>query len=181
MTAKKSSGYLAAKAALTKGRNHQDWLRRDRHYQLFVNLRDDPEELLSFLSRRARTPVDKDTERYRLLQENLRSAWSGNKEAVEQIREQLSREDFRFEIGRRRMILQPRTVFGEIMLPFLRDCQEGMTAICANPDCQSPYFIKKRRTQKYCEAGPCTEKAQREQKLEWWRKNRGSQRERKKK
>jgi hypothetical protein len=45
---------------------------------------------------------------------------------------------------------------------------------CNNPDCQTPYFIAKRRGQDYC-SKPCARVAQRESKRRWWR-DKGRQR-----
>lgn len=59
-----------------------------------------------------------------------------------------------------------------ILMLFLRDQGEGKTAICANPDCPAPYFLKSRKTQKICEAGECVAWAQRNYSLKWWRENR---------
>ena len=41
---------------------------------------------------------------------------------------------------------------------------------CSNPDCQAPYLLAKRKNQKYCELGACTESAQRQYALAWWNK-----------
>jgi hypothetical protein len=46
---------------------------------------------------------------------------------------------------------------------------------CPNPDCPAPYFLAKKKGQKYCSA-KCSAPAQREQKKLWWRNNRGTQR-----
>jgi hypothetical protein len=47
---------------------------------------------------------------------------------------------------------------------------------CHNPDCPAPYFVARRRSQKYCSAD-CTLPTLREQKRRWWRKNGGEWRE----
>jgi hypothetical protein len=41
-------------------------------------------------------------------------------------------------------------------------------ARCHNPDCPAPYFLAKRRSQKFCERGDCTAYAQRKYALKWW-------------
>ena len=69
--------------------------------------------------------------------------------------------------------LEPFYLLSTIWLLFVRDSWAGKTAICANPDCPNPYFIRKRKTQKYCEAGPCVNEALKGQKLKWWKNNRG--------
>jgi len=51
---------------------------------------------------------------------------------------------------------------------FLRHFAANKTAFCVNPDCISPYFLKRRRDQRFCELGPCTRYAQREYTRKWW-------------
>ena len=41
-------------------------------------------------------------------------------------------------------------------------------AHCHNPGCPAPYFLAKRRSQKFCERGDCTAYAQRKYALKWW-------------
>jgi hypothetical protein len=41
---------------------------------------------------------------------------------------------------------------------------------CHNPDCAAPYFLARRRSQKYCSVD-CNLPAQREYKRRWWHKN----------
>jgi len=43
-------------------------------------------------------------------------------------------------------------------------------AVCYNPWCAAPYFVAKRKTQKYCDRGDCTAFAQRQYALSWWRR-----------
>lgn len=40
---------------------------------------------------------------------------------------------------------------------------------CANPDCAVPYFIAKRKSQRFCELGECTRYAQNQYALKWWK------------
>lgn len=47
----------------------------------------------------------------------------------------------------------------------------GNLKICQNPDCETPYFISKRKDQKYC-SGQCAAPAKREAKRRWWRTHR---------
>ena len=48
-------------------------------------------------------------------------------------------------------------------------------AKCANPDCVVPYFIAKRKSQRFCERGECTRYAQNQYALKWWREKHQSQ------
>jgi hypothetical protein len=46
---------------------------------------------------------------------------------------------------------------------------------CANPECVVPYFIAKRKSQRFCERGECTRYAQNQYALKWWREKHQSQ------
>jgi hypothetical protein len=56
--------------------------------------------------------------------------------------------------------------FIELLLAL--DQKGGKLGICANPDCPTPYFVKKRSTQIFCEAGDCVAYKQRKYALEYW-------------
>ena len=108
------------------------------------------------------------------LRDNLRKAWRGDEPSIDFI--ELSAGlymRFAWVFKPRRVELVPEDLWSTICVLFLRDRAAGRIAICANPDCDIPYFIKKRKTQKYCVAGSCTEQAQREQKRLWWIWNMG--------
>jgi hypothetical protein len=47
-----------------------------------------------------------------------------------------------------------------------------LTRHCVNATCSTPYFIAKKKSQKYCSES-CAAQATREQKRDWWRENRG--------
>ncbi len=40
---------------------------------------------------------------------------------------------------------------------------------CANPECPSPYFLRSKKTQRFCERPACAAYGQRQHKLNWWR------------
>lgn len=54
----------------------------------------------------------------------------------------------------------------EQALIYLRRCG-NLARYCANADCPAPYFIAKRKSQKYC-TDACSAPAQREFKRRWW-------------
>jgi hypothetical protein len=64
--------------------------------------------------------------------------------------------------------LQPKDLWATICFLYLRDAQAGKLGVCGNPDCPARYFRKKRKTQKFCEAGPCTDYARRKYALRYW-------------
>src|ERR1700687_3352426 len=41
-------------------------------------------------------------------------------------------------------------------------------AVCGNPECPSPYFLKARKTQRFCDRPACSAYGQREHKRKWW-------------
>jgi hypothetical protein len=55
-----------------------------------------------------------------------------------------------------------------LLLEFMK--WADLTKYCDNPDCNAPYFIASRRTQKYC-SDVCSKPAQRENKRQWWAEN----------
>jgi hypothetical protein len=44
-------------------------------------------------------------------------------------------------------------------------------ALCANPDCPARYFLKGRKSQRFCDRPACAVYGQREHKKTWWRKH----------
>lgn len=67
-----------------------------------------------------------------------------------------------------------------ILFLYLRDFVAGKIGLCENPECPAPYFVKRRRTQKFCEAGACTDYAHRQYALKWWNTDGKSRRDAKK-
>lgn len=41
-------------------------------------------------------------------------------------------------------------------------------AVCGNPECPNPYFLKGRKKQRFCERPACSAYGQREHKRNWW-------------
>lgn len=44
----------------------------------------------------------------------------------------------------------------------------GKMAICSNPNCPQPYFLRGRKTQRFCNRPACIAYGQREHKRNWW-------------
>ena len=101
--------------------------------------------------------------------DHLRSAWRGSEAALGSFPRTVSGS---FTINRQKITVEV-SPWEAIVLLFLRDHLAGKTAICSNPNCLNPFFIRKRKTQNYCEAGPCVKEGQRAHKREWWKRNRG--------
>jgi hypothetical protein len=103
----------------------------------------------------------------------LKYAWrSGDERALDAIDQYLSGGlPIHFDLDEGCFRIHVVNVQRLILMLFLRDQAAGKTAICANPDCPAPYFLKSRKTQKICEAGDCVAWAQRNYALKWWREN----------
>ena len=102
--------------------------------------------------------------------DSLRAAWQGDDAACEELFYDYKQNRHMTEKG---LAFFVDDVWSIVAILFLRDHRAKRTAMCANPNCPNPYFIRKRRTQKYCEAGPCVAEALKTQKREWWRRRRG--------
>ena len=103
----------------------------------------------------------------------LKYAWrTGDEKALDALEEYLSGGlPIHFEIDEGRFRISVVNVQRLILMLFFRDHAAGKTAICANPDCPAPYFLRSRKTQKICESGECVAWAQRNYALKWWREN----------
>jgi hypothetical protein len=168
-----------------KSRLQIDFHGSEQPHEALLNLREDTEAVNAYIKRfelPGRLTADGSTlvtfrpmgaGMVKLVRDYLRKAWTGEEEALQWAQERLDAERFSVSFKKANLVVEPRSLMGTVCLLVLRDHAAGKTAICANSDCHSPYFIRKRKTQKYCEAGPCTEKAQRDQKREWWTRHRG--------
>ena len=104
----------------------------------------------------------------------LRFAWeSGDRRALEAIAK-CAGENLQCHVGvdDGTLVISAQDVWTLICLLLVRDHAAGKTAICANPDCQAPHFLKSRKDQKTCEAVECVAWAQRQHALKWYRDNR---------
>jgi hypothetical protein len=103
------------------------------------------------------------------LRDNLRSAWRGDERAlafIERSAGAYMKFSWVFRAGRAELVAED--LWSAICVLFLRDRAAHKTAICENPDCPNPHFIRKRKTQKFCEAGPCVEYGARLRANKWW-------------
>jgi hypothetical protein len=101
--------------------------------------------------------------------DTLRKAWEGNADALDTIQRWNNlymMTSLKFDNGR--IVMESEHLLGTIHLLFLRDHLAGKAAICGNPDCAQRYFVKRRGTQRFCEARGCSEYAQREYARKWW-------------
>jgi hypothetical protein len=160
----------------------------------FANLlADKPEAVETFtkrygvLSRHYMDREDPDGEKFTIdsatflvSQNNLRIAWKGDNVGVVDIEGEVE-ESFSTDVvvAHGYVRLRPKDLWASICFLFLWDLKAGKLGFCENPECPAPYFRKKRKTQKFCEAGPCVAHAQRQYSLDWW--NRVGKKKREKK
>lgn len=77
--------------------------------------------------------------------------------------------------------LIPDDLWALICILTVRDHKAGRLGVCENPTCPACYFVKKRKTQKFCEGGPCVAYKQRKYALESWHRVGSKKREEKRK
>jgi hypothetical protein len=109
---------------------------------------------------------------YTVDQSLLRLAWAGDGFCVGWIADGADHVSFD-PSDREGIWIEARDLWAFICFLFLQDYRAGKTAKCANPECLAPYFLKRRKTQKFCDADACVGWAQRQYALRWWRENRG--------
>jgi hypothetical protein len=151
---------------------------KEQPHEALVNLRDDAAAIKAFTDRYESTaqvqyrPMR--TPKFVMaVRDQFRKAWRGEEGGVPWVQARLDSEQYAIAVKGSQIEMETKSLFGTMSLLFMRDHAAGKTVVCANPDCHSPYFIRKRKTQIYCTSGPCTEKAQREQKRLWWERNHG--------
>jgi hypothetical protein len=100
----------------------------------------------------------------------LRKAWEGDRAAIESMRQHAAANvtsQWKFHHGR--IDITAPDAWTVVCVLFLIDHESGNTVICKNDeDCPAPYFVRKRRTQKFCESGPCVAHGQRLRSKKWW-------------
>jgi hypothetical protein len=145
----------------------------------FANLRDEPEAIAAFAKKYGPIVVPglgdehgpheaHDLKVARAYRNGLRAAWAGDKEAVAGIQRAVKHLLATISVTGTRIEIEPRESWVAAYLLFLQDQSEGKPGICANPECAAPYFIRKRNTQKFCEAGPCVAYGARLRANKWW-------------
>ena len=70
-----------------------------------------------------------------------------------------------------RLEIRPTSCYTYMQILLVRDIAAGLAKVCKNKKCPAPYFVAKRRDQRYCSA-KCAGPAKRAAKLKWWRGNR---------
>ena len=163
MASSKLTVYLKA------GRNAN---RKEQPHEAFANLRQDDDAAVKQF-RKLWGPI---AERPMMAefgwQDILRRAWRGETNALAEIQKWVNLylvTSLKFVDGR--IEAEPSDLLGSIFLLFLRDHLSSNTAICENPECPSPYFIRGRNSQKFCEDGPCKAYGARIRANRWWQEH----------
>jgi hypothetical protein len=173
---------------LITGRNQKA---RGPLHVAFANMRDEPEEVKAFSKRWAVRPVDSDPLEPLLIpiRDTIRIAWR-SESRIDAISKgpALLYPELALRISKRKLASIESTFTARIRvtagrtevvpdhwwqtawLLYLRDCLLGKTAICENPACPTPFFIRKRKTQKFCDGGhDCSAYGDRLRAIKWWR------------
>ncbi len=80
-------------------------------------------------------------------QDLLRRGWRGEGNPIKDMAKDIVA---RIEVGRTGIEIGVVDLWSLVRLLFVRDYVAGETRICARDDCPTPYFLLKRRGQKYC-------------------------------
>jgi hypothetical protein len=68
--------------------------------------------------------------------------------------------------------VEPRYSILPLTLALSASVWQAKMAVCENPNCAQKYFLKGRRTQRFCDRELCAAYGQRQHKLNWWNENR---------
>ena len=177
----------------TKHLDQERW--RDVPHKAFANLRLEPRSVQAFIkmygllfSADTLTPGERDSEipelhledapgfhenvkHFASAQDLLRRAWMGDLLSVTDIEGEIEGgfEIETVQVHYGYIVLKTSDLWKYICFLFSLDEAHGSLQKCHNPDCPAPFFIARRRTQKFCELGPCTAYAQRQYSNKWWR------------
>lgn len=170
------------------------WLRaglqpaKEPLHEAFANMRDEPAAVEAFSKKwgPAVMPEEEAHPDWNLkitlaFRETLRRAWRGDNAALEMLHRHLSKSMAHVAVVDGRIELRTRELWTAAFLLFAQDYHAGKTGCCGNPDCAAPYFLKTRKTQKFCEAGACVSYAQRQYAMKWWNEEGKQQREQRRK
>jgi len=82
---------------------------------------------------------------------SLQKAWAGEAAAIKTIRglRVLRPQPVLLAVDQSGLVVQVTTLEHFICLLFLRDYKNGLTGVCANPDCPARYFLRERAGQQF--------------------------------
>lgn len=160
------------------GQEQQDWRKKQRKTLLeLANLSDlDLKRFMAqvgsryYWNRSLRSSVGE----YR---DDLRKIWSGDFEtaqmAMQRWTDQANQEPAWFlssgaEHGKHYWSVLPNYAILPLALVIGVSELQSKMAICENPGCPNKYFLKERKTQRFCDVPACAAYGQREHKRKWW-------------
>jgi hypothetical protein len=165
---------------------------KDAPHRTLANLPREPKALEMFVKRHgilhgsaiADDSFSESIKNFVAAQELLRKAWEGEViHSLSRIKDEM-KSGFAIETVRPRknsVVITTHDLWKFICFLFLRDHKGGKLGKCENPDCPAPYFLKKRKTQRFCDSELCTAFAQSQYALKWWREKGTFERERRRK
>ena len=107
----------------------------------------------------------------------LRKAWAGDSSALNLLHgdvEQAAQVKLHFQKKEFQIVVED---FWPVVAGlFLIDYEAGRTGVCENPDCEMPYFIKRRSTQVLCQSETCIHWKQKKFKTDYWHRTGSKQR-----
>jgi hypothetical protein len=121
-------------------------------------------------------PFNELTERVVLkFREVLRKAWSGDSTAVQYVQAlaQVGAHLSAAENGQIELIVDD--ILGMASILFLRDFAARRLGMCANPQCPSPFFVRSRKNQKYCDVPACMVYSHRISANNYWARRRAKE------
>jgi hypothetical protein len=112
---------------------------------------------------------DEDAVHFTDAQDTLRKAWMGDASAIQEIKQQVKDAlEVNPSVRAKGLELTTDNLWNFICVLFLLDEAAGKVGACGNPECASPYFLRKRKDQKYCGCEQCSAYAQQRYALGWW-------------
>lgn len=102
----------------------------------------------------------------------LRRIWRSDEDANDYVKlllysSEMSPHRVEFNWKRGEIVYQPQDNFERAVYALFRN--SGLAKVCENADCPAPYFIARRRTQRYC-GEDCALVFQKQWKKNWWGK-----------
>lgn len=88
-------------------------------------------------------------------QDRLRLAWRGERTAIAMLRQSISVANFQVSLyggsaEGNKVLLRTRLLWDYVSLIFLIDHDSGRARVCANRECETPYFIQRRTDKEFC-------------------------------
>jgi hypothetical protein len=112
-------------------------------------------------------PIDSPQEVVVKFRDVLRQAWQNDTDALDVIR--FIAGDLRLEVADNSQLkLVARDLWAMVCILFMVDHAARRLALCANPNCEAKFFVRSRRTQKYCDLSACFQEGHRIAARKWW-------------